>query len=503
MDFQLGPEIITSYKRLSYTPWYALAEFIDNSTQSYFNEEQLLKPVLESEGKKLRVIILTGEDQNGSYLKIEDNSIGMSEEELKLAVIVGKPKKPGGRSKYGIGMKTAACWFGNFWTVRTKKYGEEFEEMITINVDKIASGDLDLDHKKTLKSKEEHYTIIEIRNINHKIVRRTSGKVKEYLRSMYRKDFENYGLELFFQNVKLEWDYNVIRERLLKTPDRNKVEHKFKFDIGDKEVKGWAGVMEKGSRRDAGFTILQSNRVIIGYPDSYRPETIFGQEGGSNDLVNQRLVGEIELDGFEVSHTKDEILFEDEERDELEAKLFDELAGLRKIALTYRKYQADERSTSYENELMALNEFETEINSDEFADLLYNYDIPSSVLIEESNNAVLLAVTKKIEPSLKAKINEVTVYIYISDTMSPNDPYVIIDSVKTKESIYILVNKNHPHWMQLKTKESVLNFIRHCVYDAVAEWKTYFKIGKIEPNTVKDFKDKLLRIPFEIESHGI
>jgi hypothetical protein len=57
--------------------------------------------------------------------------------------------------------------------------------------------------------------------------------------------------------------------------------------------------------------------------------------------------------------------------------------------------------------------------------------------------------------------------------------------------------------MQLKNKESILNFIRHCVYDAVAEWKTYFKIGKIEPDTIKDFKDKLLRIPFEIEKHSI
>ena len=33
----LGLDVIRSYKRLSYTIWHAIAEFIDNSTQSYFN----------------------------------------------------------------------------------------------------------------------------------------------------------------------------------------------------------------------------------------------------------------------------------------------------------------------------------------------------------------------------------------------------------------------------------------------------------------------------------
>ena len=40
MDVVIGPEIIRSYKRLSYTPWHALAEFIDNSTQSFFDNRE-------------------------------------------------------------------------------------------------------------------------------------------------------------------------------------------------------------------------------------------------------------------------------------------------------------------------------------------------------------------------------------------------------------------------------------------------------------------------------
>jgi hypothetical protein len=64
------------------------------------------------------------------FLRISDNSIGMSYSDLQGALRVGRiPDNPTGRSKYGLGMKTAACWFGNVWTVRTKKLGETVEHL--------------------------------------------------------------------------------------------------------------------------------------------------------------------------------------------------------------------------------------------------------------------------------------------------------------------------------------------------------------------------------------
>jgi hypothetical protein len=67
-----------------------------------------------------------------------------------------------------------------------------------------------------------------------------------------------------------------------------------------------------------------------------------------------------------------------------------------------------------------------------------------------------------------------------------------------KESVIILLNMSHPHWSELTKEESILNFIRHCAYDGVAEWKTCFKLGKIEPDTVKLIKDQLLRSTFDM-----
>jgi hypothetical protein len=500
MEIELGLEVINSYKRLSYTAWYALAEFVDNSTQAYFDSPEL-QNVLDSSGRNLEVRIEAGTDSNGDYVRIIDNSTGMSKEILEQAVVIGKqPQNTSGRSKYGLGMKTAACWLGDFWTVTTKMIHEDVEHYIEVNVPVIASGNKDLNYQTKAGTIGTHYTQIEIRNLHRNLrAGKTSAKIRNFLSSMYRLDIENKGLILIWQGERLKWDRKTIESRLIKRIDGSLEKETFSFPVGGKTVTGWAGVFEKGSRRDAGFSIIQSNRVILGWPDSYRPDTIFGtQEGGSNDLVNQRLVGELYMDGFDVSHTKDEILFENDELDELESKLLEKCFTLRKLALSYRKYQADERQPTLDDTSTAINEFEIELNSNEVKDFLRSYDVPELDLIKESNETVQDSVMKKIKPVIKANLGEVEVWLYVVSDMSPYEPYVIIESTKSKSLVIVIVNKAHPHWKHLTGAESILNFLRHCTYDGVAEWKAFYKSGRIDPDTIKLIKDNLLRVPFQM-----
>jgi hypothetical protein len=85
--------------------------------------------------------------------------------------------------------------------------------------------------------------------------------------------------------------------------------------------------------------------------------------------------------------------------------------------------------------------------------------------------------------------------------MSPNDPYVTVDARRESEVI-VIINQAHPHWNQLKGSEGVLNFFRHCTYDGIAEWQARAKASRIDPDTIKLLKDKLLRVPFDIEKHA-
>jgi len=501
MELKLGPEIISSYKRLAYKVWFALAEFVDNSTQAYFNNKTLLDRVYRQTGETLTVQIDAGTDSEGEYIRVKDNSIGMSETELKNAVIIGRPPANStGRSRYGLGLKTGACWFGDLWTVKTKKLGDRTVHRITVNVPSVANNHLDLPHKKTRARAAEHYTIVEIRRLHRHIAGRTVGKVKDYLRSLYRVDIREQRLILKWNGKPLGWDSDI-NERLYKTEDGKPAKKKFRFRIGRKRVSGWAGVLANGSRKEAGLSVIQADRVITGWPDSYRPGTIYGyQEGGSNDLVNQRLVGELFLKGFEVSHTKDQILFDGSDQELLEKQLRRELAGLRQLALSYRKNGSSSagRATDAQRSA-ALNRLEHEIQSDGIRDFLKTAEFPSASLIRKSNRALKNAIVRKFEPDLKAKINNLTVSLYLVKEMSQNDPYVVIESTESEASVIVIINLAHPHWSQLTKRESILNFIRHCAYDGVSEWKAYFMTGRIEPNTVKLIKDNLLRIPMTIK----
>ena len=76
------------------------------------------------------------------------------------------------------------------------------------------------------------------------------------------------------------------------------------MDLGHgMKVEGFAALRETGSTAEAGFALFRRNRLIQGSADEgYRPELIFGQP---NSYAYQRLFGELHLQGFSVSHTKD------------------------------------------------------------------------------------------------------------------------------------------------------------------------------------------------------
>ena len=184
---------------------------------------------------------------------------------------------------------------------------------MTVDVNKIAGGDNDLAHfAVTGRPEDQHYTVIEIRDHNQVFHGRTIGKIKDFLRSMYRQDLRRGWATIEWQGSPLEWNDSDFQ--FLQARDDSTYRKDFEFCAAGKKVKGWVGVLSRGSRANAGFSILHADRVVRGWPESWRPEAIYGFQG-RNDLINQRLVGEIHLNDFEVSHTKDDILWYGDEQE--------------------------------------------------------------------------------------------------------------------------------------------------------------------------------------------
>ena len=342
--FALGPGSVRSYKRLNYTPWHALAEFVDNSTQAFVDNHDALAPVLAKEGRLLEVIIEYSSE--AGTIIISDNSIGMDDEVLDRAMTVGEPPPdPTGRSQYGMGMKTAACWLGDHWIVRTTRLGSSIEYTVTVDVESVAGGDMNLPTAEADVDASEHYTVITISELNVSFLGRRVAKIRDYLASMYREDLRRGQLRLQWQGEDLRWD--EVGDQFLVDPDGNEYRRDVSTSVNDKAVEGWVGVLASGGRSQAGFSIFHSGRMVRGFPQSWRPEEIFGQEEGSNNLINQRIVGEFHLDAFPVTHTKDDILWSDEEEPEVERAIRDEIQDLLVIADTarVRSRQGPQRGT--------------------------------------------------------------------------------------------------------------------------------------------------------------
>ncbi|MCX2678319.1 ATP-binding protein [Galbibacter sp. EGI 63066] len=505
ININFTPDIINSYKRLAYRIWFALAEYVDNSTQAYLNNKEILDIVYEEEQRNLSVYInyFKGKNIEEDFFEIIDNSMGMSLEELQKAFQIGLPPDYNlGRSRYGLGMKTASFWLGDEWTITTSKLGNTKEYSVILDIESISKGDLALDIQSRDVEKNEHYTTIKINNLRRRFKGMTIGKIKSYLSSIYRFDVSSDILDLFWNDDKLGWS-GYSNDDFVKNSEGQPYRRDFEFEIDGKNVTGWAGVLSNGSRSKGGFALVQGNRVIQSPPNGYKPETIFGeQEGGINNLVNQRLVGELFLEGFEVSHTKDNILWEGTQMDDLDDAILEQIGDFRKIANEYRKNAVDERAPSDEDFDFAVDKLLSELNSGELSDIVISKIIPPEALIFESNKQIGKVIIESTEPTI-IKIAELIIKLYIDDKMSANDPYVINDSISDKGTIIVIVNKNHPFWNELDGATGILNYLRQCVYDAVSEWKAYFMKSTLQPDTIKHIKDDLMRVPFIIDKNKV
>lgn len=302
-----GVSILSVLSHLNYKPWFALAEFVDNSLQSYFQNEGRLK---ELHGDSYKLIVKIEIDPNdGGTISVRDNAAGIHEEDYERAFRAAEvPPNREGLSEFGMGMKSAACWFSPFWRVRTSALGEKTEKSILFDIKKIVDDKVEELQADLIEAPEErHFTEIMLTNL-HKIPHgRTIGKIKEHLRSIYREFTRRGDLELYFDSELLVYDeVPVLFAPHYKRLGEESIHWKkeIKYDFGDDlQVAGFAAIMETANASGAGFALFRRGRLIEGSNDEgFRPEIIFGKP---NSFAYQRVFGELHLTGFEVSHTKD------------------------------------------------------------------------------------------------------------------------------------------------------------------------------------------------------
>jgi hypothetical protein len=480
---------IRSFKRLSYTPWHALAEFVDNSTHSYFSHRDELDAAYAASGTGLAVDIdYTPED--GGEIAVHDNAMGMSEDELSNALVIGQPaREPRWRSRYGFGLKTAASWFGNVWTVETKRLGEPKGVRITVDVDRVADGDPVVPVEElTGLAPSDHFTRITIRQLNRRLDSRTRIRIADFLRSMYRDDLRRGTLKLTWMNEALLWDQNPT---FAVGPTGESLRRNFEFKVGEKRVSGWAGVLARGSRAAAGFSILHASRVLKGWPDAWKPQEIYGQFQGSNNLVNQRLMGEINLDDFAVSQTKDSILWFNDEEQEVEVKLKAAITDLIDVAKRLRRPKPETLApTPTEIRRTAASIQRLLSTSNLRNDWLMHRRPPEQEL--RTRAAAIVSRATRRPPDFAASADGLSMAGYLGTELVADDEYLVGED--GSGVLNVVINMNHPYLEGLK-RDAVRAHVEHCVFEALAQWRVNRdnKVAHGDP-TVTFFKDELLRL---------
>lgn len=321
VNIRPGVNVLSVLPHLNYKSWFALAEFVDNSIQSSIDKKSALSAV---DGSKYKLRVDIDFNAADNMISVKDNAAGIASADYQRAFRPAEiPPNASGLSEFGMGMKSAACWFAPNWSVRSSALGENIERTVIFDIDEIVHDRIEeLNVLSTRVAAEKHYTEVRLENIRRFPRGKTIHKIKEHLSSIYRVYIREGSLVLFVDGEQLTYDEPaILTAPSYRDPTGDAVawRREIDFDLGDgKSASGFVAIRETANTRLAGLALFRRRRLIMGSADeAYRPEDIFGR---SNTYPYQRLFGEIHLKGFFVSHTKDGIKWEESE-DEFLRKL--------------------------------------------------------------------------------------------------------------------------------------------------------------------------------------
>ena len=194
INIRPGVSVLSVLSHLNYRPWFALAEFVDNAIQSFLDHREALDR-LDGDDTKLRV---SAEINTDGRITIRDNAAGISAMDFPRAFRPAQlPPNRTGLCEFGMGMKSAACWFAPNWSVRTSALGEAVERTVSFDIEHIVRDSLDeLDVRNSPCDDDTHFTEIILDDLHHTPTGRTVGKIKSHLQDIYRVFVRNGILEL-------------------------------------------------------------------------------------------------------------------------------------------------------------------------------------------------------------------------------------------------------------------------------------------------------------------
>lgn len=345
VDIRPDAAALRMFRSLSFTSWYALGEFVDNSISSYFQNRRSLE---RTYGKQYTCDVRISFDDRTGRLVVEDNAAGISRSEIPRALRTGEPPPDTsvGLNLHGVGMKAAAFWWGRHLTIETWPLGEANGWKVEIDLGEAGTQPQATATVHKIRGRSHSGTRITVDGLwqNAPVAPKTRTTIGAYLPSIYRKfisveDAEggvasalegSHPVRLFLDGRQLSFEPPpLLKAPFWPTPDgpakgararlwRKKIS--VRLESG-KQISGWVGILDTMSRELSGFTLHYRGKGIGGVTplhvkesnSGFRPRQIFGQAGSYRA---QSYIGEFDVTALGKSITTDSTLWTPDEEEE-------------------------------------------------------------------------------------------------------------------------------------------------------------------------------------------
>lgn len=345
-DFEIDitPSVTTYelYQIASYTHWFSIGEFIDNSITSAIQNREAL---IAANGEDYRLRIQIELDHDNSTIKIIDNAAGIERNEIQRALRAGEaPADRSLLSVHGVGMKMSAFWLGRNLKINTWPLKEQTGYDVIVDLDDIKRTRSAKSHVTVIAGRAYSGTTIEISKISEDKwpMGRGQGKLRTLLASMYRLylNDEEFPVSIVFNGRPLQFTASPV----LVAPywsstqgpqlEAETVRWERPFDFTTSKgrlIHGRIALLEKMSRDMSGFFLHFRGKGMAGIGSGessddefsagqlrdnreyYRPHSIFGQEGSYR---YQRFTGEFDISSLGKTSSTDSIKWNEDEQQE-------------------------------------------------------------------------------------------------------------------------------------------------------------------------------------------
>tara|TARA_Y100000768_G_C23977459_1_gene683832 strand:+ start:80 stop:1735 length:1656 start_codon:yes stop_codon:yes gene_type:complete len=491
-------------QHVEYSESHALAEYVDNSIQSYLdNKSKILKI---NPKYKLQISIKT----SGKTITIEDNAAGISDDRFQDAFKAGKiierrKNKNSSLGEFNMGMKAASYWFTETWKVVTKSIDENKTKMVKMNIHNIVNKSSNLDIYEAKNNSKRGFTKIFLTNCKRSISARQFEKIRETISSIHREFLRRDIVSIKFndQNIiftepefKKTYPFKEYKNWLdtYKEDLESKVAKKNKptkvlwrkdinIDFGKNyNAKGYVGILLESKPKIAGFHYFRRKRC---YEQNVYPMELFRDSDKGSERYKS-IYGEIHFENSDTTFNKRVIEIDDYDLSRFELQLKKELKEF--PDLWTQSSVAKERYKEFD-------EFEAQVKSgqidknDEFNVWLKNYknnsigaankalNKPSKIPVLDPSNKLPPLKNPKLSKSEKketVKIDNKTYTFYVEKTsdQSDSDPWCVWSIDEASQIITVRISMSHEFittFFQVNNKMTSLGIEYLATYLVTAE----------------------------------